>query len=234
MEEKLDSIKDRIKRSGKIETSVREHFIDLLDKESFKSKNVLSVSCGDGVWDHIFFSKSNNCTIVATDIVSNPVSVKDIKMLKKNGKWSFKKVLPDKQLPFTDKLYDVIYHFDVIEHVNKPIIFLAEQFRLLKPGGKIICVTPNLLRPANIIKLLCGNLKFPHKIGYKKEIGDYIHVHEFTSWELESIAKEIGYTNVKTDMIYFGVPGLNITISKYPKTFSQLSHYLFITAQKPR
>lgn len=38
---------------------------------------------------------------------------------------------------------DKVFSFNVLEHVNEPQNFLAECWRLLKPGGELILVTPN-------------------------------------------------------------------------------------------
>lgn len=39
--------------------------------------------------------------------------------------------------------YDVVMHFNVIEHVKDPVEFLLEQKNMLNPGGKIIFGMPN-------------------------------------------------------------------------------------------
>jgi len=46
--------------------------------------------------------------------------------------------------PFNAKSFDVVTMSHVIEHVPEPVGFLREARRLLKPGGKIVIVTPNL------------------------------------------------------------------------------------------
>lgn len=40
--------------------------------------------------------------------------------------------------------YDVCVLCDVIEHVRDPVVFLSELFRLLRPGGVLLVVTPSL------------------------------------------------------------------------------------------
>jgi 2-polyprenyl-3-methyl-5-hydroxy-6-metoxy-1,4-benzoquinol methylase len=39
--------------------------------------------------------------------------------------------------------FDAIYTGNVIEHVYDPVGFIAECARLLRPGGRLVCVTPN-------------------------------------------------------------------------------------------
>lgn len=45
------------------------------------------------------------------------------------------------------KLFDLIMHFFVLEHVSRPLDFLEAQLNALKPGGKIIFEIPNAADP---------------------------------------------------------------------------------------
>ena len=56
---------------------------------------------------------------------------------------NFKKVdLSKDSLPFDDNFFDVIYSKSLIEHFYYPDILFQEAYRVLKPGGKIITLTP--------------------------------------------------------------------------------------------
>lgn len=52
----------------------------------------------------------------------------------------------DKALPYEDASFDVVYSVEVIEHLERHSTFLAEAARVLKPGGHLLLVTPNLNR----------------------------------------------------------------------------------------
>ncbi len=51
-----------------------------------------------------------------------------------------------KGLPFKDNMFEVVYHSQVIEHIAKENVdfFIKECFRVLKPGGILRIVTPDL------------------------------------------------------------------------------------------
>ena len=62
----------------------------------------------------------------------------------KREKIPFKYVNLDKEkLPYKDKTFDVVYSKSVIEHMLNPLMFVTESFRVLKPGGVLLVLTPD-------------------------------------------------------------------------------------------
>ena len=53
----------------------------------------------------------------------------------------------DQRLPFSDSSFDIIYFLDVIEHLTEAQarVALRRMFRLLRPGGKLVIHTNNVL-----------------------------------------------------------------------------------------
>lgn len=45
-------------------------------------------------------------------------------------------------LPIKENSIDTIVSFQVLEHLQNPIFFLAECFRILRPGGRLLITTP--------------------------------------------------------------------------------------------
>jgi len=51
-------------------------------------------------------------------------------------------------LPFSDEQFDVVAMYQVLEHIDDPPKALAECRRVLRPGGRLVVVGPNLESPA--------------------------------------------------------------------------------------
>lgn len=68
------------------------------------------------------------------------------------------KVIVDGRLDWPDGTFDVICSIHVLEHVADPAGTLAEQYRVLRPGGHVIAVTPNARSlPALIARVTPGS-----------------------------------------------------------------------------
>lgn len=84
------------------------------------------------------------------------------------------------RLPFEDESFDAVVTFETIEHVHDGRGFLDEMKRVLRPGGTLICSTPNVAWTAH---------------------PDY-HVHEYEPEEFFALVeRELG--NVERHAQYF-------------------------------
>ena len=61
-------------------------------------------------------------------------------------------------LPFKDESFDCVFGLSVLEHLLNGCHFLQEARRLLKPGGHLILITPNLSAWFNILLLGIGRM----------------------------------------------------------------------------
>lgn len=55
-------------------------------------------------------------------------------------------ILPDGRVPADDASFDVVLSSQVLEHVGDPALYLAECFRVLRPGGHLILSTHGIMR----------------------------------------------------------------------------------------
>jgi SAM-dependent methyltransferase len=60
-------------------------------------------------------------------------------------------VIADGKLPFADASFDLAFSDYVLEHVERPQQFLAEVYRVLKPGAAFLFRTPNIFHYVALI-----------------------------------------------------------------------------------
>jgi SAM-dependent methyltransferase len=103
--------------------------------------------------------------------------------------------------PFEDK-FDVIVFSEVIEHLPIPGYVALERLRkVLKPGGILICTTPNFYRLRNVVYVAIGksifdNMKLP-------EDGATGHVYEYDEPRLRWVMERAGFHDIDLTMHQF-------------------------------
>ncbi len=54
--------------------------------------------------------------------------------------------------PFPTGTFDLVFHQGLAEHFQNPAPLIAENFRIVKPGGYILCDVPQTVHPYTVIK----------------------------------------------------------------------------------
>jgi SAM-dependent methyltransferase len=103
-------------------------------------------------------------------------------------------------IPLPDASVDIAYSHQLIEHMHPDdaLAHLREVSRVLKPGGRYICVTPN-------------RWTGPHDISkFFRSVARGLHLREYSATDLLGIFQWLGWTRVTAEMcvkgVYFEVP----------------------------
>jgi 2-polyprenyl-3-methyl-5-hydroxy-6-metoxy-1,4-benzoquinol methylase len=101
--------------------------------------HILDVGCGDG-W-FLFRMYRQGWSVTGLDFDLNAIETAK----EKYGKYGFELLQTDLiGAHFPDNSFDAVTMNHVIEHVADPIALLAEVKRILKPGGRLVSITPNV------------------------------------------------------------------------------------------
>lgn len=92
--------------------------------------------------------------------------------------------LENNAFPFEDNSFDIVFSKSVIEHFRTPDNFIKEIYRILKPGGRIIIMTPDWQSQRRIF------------------YDDYTHVHPYTKTGLRDLLKIYGFEKVEVEIFY--------------------------------
>jgi SAM-dependent methyltransferase len=107
--------------------------------------------------------------------------------------------LVETDAPFSEK-FDTIFFSEVLEHllISSPVV-LARLRRCLKPGGLLICTTPNLHRLRNVAYMVLGRqiFDFFRVDPSGKGVG---HVTEFSREHLAWHLTSAGYRDVQVEL----------------------------------
>jgi SAM-dependent methyltransferase len=108
---------------NRLRTEIINFLID--EKENIKHNLILDYGCG--VQPYRLAFDRVNANMITVDIGENAEAQI--------------RISDDNRLPFKADLFDYIVSFQVLEHVAKPMDYLMESYRLLKPGGKLFLTT---------------------------------------------------------------------------------------------
>ena len=99
-------------------------------------------------------------------------------------------------LPFADGVFDAVWIFDVLEHVDSPERVLAEVARVLRPGGAFHIVLPLEGQPRTLYRLVGCGTRWTAKVRHAG------HIQIFSASRFESMAAAHGLPVVRTRWSY--------------------------------
>ncbi len=124
--------------------------------------------------------------VVAVDINPNIFHVDGI---------PFQEADLNSHLPFSDGSFDYILCSNGIEHLENPVLFIRESYRILREHGKFLMSTPNILNlKSRMANLLVGFNLFTGRPN--NEVDHYLggeHIHLASYYELRTHLHRNGF-----------------------------------------
>tara|TARA_B100001027_G_C16243809_1_gene320779 strand:+ start:547 stop:1248 length:702 start_codon:yes stop_codon:yes gene_type:complete len=139
------------------------------------NQKLIELGCGRGDFLNEFQIYGFDCIGLDRD----KSSVKN----KNNLKVKFCDLSKD-SFPFENNSFDIVYHKSVIEHLYDPKNFMKETFRILKPGGKLIILTPDWHSQ------------------WKNFYEDFTHSRPYDLTALKDLLAVSGFVNSKVEKFY--------------------------------
>jgi len=131
-----------------------------------KGKRLLDIGCGTG-----------NITVKLKDFIDEihaiEISGRAVKAAKEKGVNASQLDIDEKNLPFNNNFFDIIFCGELIEHVFDPDHLLDEIYRTLKPKGIAVITTPNLANYLNRLTLLFGFHPYFTSTGLRYNTGKF-------------------------------------------------------------
>tara|TARA_Y100001960_G_C14729789_1_gene856891 strand:+ start:590 stop:1507 length:918 start_codon:yes stop_codon:yes gene_type:complete len=157
--------------------SARLRRMKYLEPHLAYSSKILEIGCSSGFMLYPLIEKGHQCIGVEPSGVFSDY-------LKNRGLSVCDSI---EQVPeiISEREFDLILHFFVLEHISEPVKFFKDQISLLKTGGKIIFEVPNVADPLHSI------YDIPSFEGFYWTIA---HPWYFSEASLHFLLKQIGLT----------------------------------------
>lgn len=156
---------------------------DIILENNTKSLiKILDIGCGGGQLLEEFVKKSN-IVVYGVDISRNP-----LKIAREKGYKCLLCNVENNNLPFKDKMFNIIILNDLLEHIINPDILLTEVYRTLKDEGNLIICIPNISQPISWFIQIFLDLPPIQSARYKS-----VHVRDYTLRILKIVLRLNGF-----------------------------------------
>ncbi|GAC15208.1 tocopherol O-methyltransferase [Aliiglaciecola lipolytica E3] len=146
---------------------------DQLQEES--PNTVLDLACGIG-YGTLMLANATNAKVTGVDIDQGAIDYANSYYSNSNTQFLREDA---RLLTLPDATFDAVVSFETIEHVEFDLELISKFYQLLKPGGRLICSTPN----EDVMPYDPVNFKY--------------HIKHYTNNELLALLKSAGFLNVE-------------------------------------
>ncbi len=212
--------------------------LDLISRlRDKKYSHILEIACGTGRVTKHLASSLRYDTLTATDLNQDMITVAKDKVPDKDIKWFQADAL---ELPFVDNSFDlVVIQFGIMFFPDRAT-GLAEAYRVLKPGGKLIFNTwdrtenvPGIYEGRNVIESYFEGdppkfYSIPFSMYDEKELNDLVVNAGFKNVKV-SLVKKQGYSPSAADLsvgIVEGNPIYHSITEKDPSLVSKITEHV--------
>lgn len=188
--EELEAYYDGYGRDDYLSPLTVKRYHELLDQfESYRSTGrILDVGCGIGYFLEV--AKERGWEVFGTEFTDRAVEICEEKGIEMH-----KGVLDPAD--YQPESFDIITSFEVLEHINTPVVELTKFYHLLRKGGLVYLTTPNF------------NSLIRRILGPKYDVICYPeHLTYFTPSTIDFAFRKSGFTKSRLQTTGFSVSRL--------------------------
>lgn len=140
-----------------------------------KGEKLLEIGCGRGDFLKSFQQLGADC--YGLDLAESAVAQLRHLQVKKAD-------VSKESFPFEANAFDFVYHKSLIEHLYSPDHLMRETYRVLRPGGRVIILTPDWLSQMKVF------------------YGDFTHCRPYDVNSLHDVLQVYGFSDITTERFY--------------------------------